>query len=304
MARAEEQIDDCAAALDAYIANRLAEAERERVERHLSQCPQCQERLCDFVRMIAPESHTDMAVIDAIYQQTESHAIALRQPLITSIDSVVSRPRASFSNRHLTVAAALVMFIVGALVGLFMLFEQWRDDRSIAESVATLEQIDHGTRPGELRISGFAYAAYDSTRGQSQDNRLIALRDRLASVVVKNPTPAARHALARALIITTEYSRAISELEYLKGSSNDDAALLSDLAVARAASGDLSGALAELNLALAADPASREALFNRALVFEKLKQDDRARADWQSYLQLDSRSAWAEEARRNLQRSS
>ena len=51
---------------------------------------------------------------------------------------------------------------------------------------------------------------------------------------------------------------------------------------------------------IAKNPRHADALFNRALALESLGQKDAARAAWESYLQVDATSAWADEARQHL----
>jgi len=41
------------------------------------------------------------------------------------------------------------------------------------------------------------------------------------------------------------------------------------------------------------------ALFNRALVYERMKKPGDASADWERYLELDPDGEWAAEARQN-----
>ena len=54
--------------------------------------------------------------------------------------------------------------------------------------------------------------------------------------------------------------------------------------------------------ALRLAPNLEEALFNRALILERLGRLAWARDAWQLYLQSDSRSPWAAEAREHLKR--
>jgi hypothetical protein len=83
--------------------------------------------------------------------------------------------------------------------------------------------------------------------------------------------------------------------------------VLSDLAAAylvrardKSQSEDLSKALAAANRALTADRSLREIWFNRAKALEWLSMPREAREAWQSYLTIDDRSGWADEARAHL----
>jgi Flp pilus assembly protein TadD len=110
-------------------------------------------------------------------------------------------------------------------------------------------------------------------------------------------------ALATAVLVAGEEDRAITILESVVNARPADAAALSDLGaayLARAKHGstaDVQKASTVLDRALRAKPDSPEALFNRALAAQ-LTDPASARAAWTAYLAVDSRSPWADEARR------
>jgi CHAT domain-containing protein len=88
----------------------------------------------------------------------------------------------------------------------------------------------------------------------------------------------------------------------------DNARLLSDLAAAylvRAAQADepadIPKALETAERAIILKDAPPEAWFNRALALEELHLVDAARKAWEDYLQHDSASGWADEARQHLE---
>ncbi|KAF0235791.1 MAG: hypothetical protein FD167_4579, partial [bacterium] len=54
------------------------------------------------------------------------------------------------------------------------------------------------------------------------------------------------------------------------------------------------------NKALSINSNYLSGIFNRALIYQELKDYNNARLDWERYLQLDAKSAWAEEAKENL----
>lgn len=81
----------------------------------------------------------------------------------------------------------------------------------------------------------------------------------------------------------------------------------SDLAAAEYAEAMRTGRMASLPTALSAadhalaiDPRSPEALFNRALILQHLGLKAEAQKAWQIYLTVDPRSPWATEAREHL----
>jgi CHAT domain-containing protein len=90
---------------------------------------------------------------------------------------------------------------------------------------------------------------------------------------------------------------------------NNSPGLLTDLAsayVQRADSSDRAvdygNAVEALGKALTKSPDDPVALFNRAIVSERLLLYAQAIADWEHYLKVDSHSGWAEEARQRLAR--
>src|SRR5207248_10394719 len=100
---------------------------------------------------------------------------------------------------------------------------------------------------------------------------------------------------------------AIASLQLAARAKANDATLWSDLAAAYLDAARRSGRAGDLRLALAAadralqiNPRLAEALFNRALMLEQLERREEAAAAWRQYLDADSTSGWAGEARDRL----
>src|SRR6185503_7905337 len=64
---------------------------------------------------------------------------------------------------------------------------------------------------------------------------------------------------------------------------------------------DYNQSLYHFNKSLELDRSFLEALFNRALLYESMLLPQRAEEDWHRYLEQDSKSEWADEARQKLQ---
>ena len=64
---------------------------------------------------------------------------------------------------------------------------------------------------------------------------------------------------------------------------------------------NLARSLESLNRALQINENLPEALFNKALVLQKMRLPNQAREAWQKYLEKDATSEWANEARKNLE---
>jgi CHAT domain-containing protein len=101
---------------------------------------------------------------------------------------------------------------------------------------------------------------------------------------------------------------AINHLEEAAARSSRDARISSDLAAAYLERGLRTGRALDDFLALVAaeraftnNPLLPEALFNRALVFERLGLTARARADWVRYLSLEADSDWSAEGEEHLE---
>lgn len=108
------------------------------------------------------------------------------------------------------------------------------------------------------------------------------------------------------LLLNGKTAQALSKLEAAAAASNEPAAW-NDLAVALHEAAMRYGvperiaqALAAADRALALDPDYPEALFNRALMIQRLGFRDDALAAWKRYLDVDAASGWAVEARAHV----
>ena len=100
---------------------------------------------------------------------------------------------------------------------------------------------------------------------------------------------------------------AVQELQEAARLEPKNAAVQADLGVALLQRAELQqdpvailAAYEATDRALALDPRNVEAMFNRALILEKLYLPELARAQWKAYLAADRDSRWAAEARERL----
>jgi len=186
--------------------------------------------------------------------------------------------------------------------------------------IVALKRAYRSQRPLEARISGFDYAPLRQARGGVQYPADDIARERAASLLLEavfgNPGPAARHALGRHYLAQREFGKAADQFTLALRAAPHNAQLHNDQGVTLmeksqgAATGAESGAdieqlalaLEHFNQALALDHDLPEAVFNRALLYQRLRLPQQAREAWQRYLQLDAISPWADEARQNLRR--
>ncbi|HVF44520.1 MAG TPA: hypothetical protein VM936_15960 [Pyrinomonadaceae bacterium] len=213
--------------------------------------------------------------------------------------------------RRLLYGGAFAALLVAILAGSFYLFRGRR-----AEELAELRALYGRERPTETRISEFTYAPHAQLRGEPEardKGRLRLIENNLLEAAEKTPNaPETRHALGVFYLTQAKYADAIRELESASKSDARNARIHNDLGaayfeLAKTSAREkkletLGRALEEFTRAAELDANSPEALFNKALAQQELGQPRQAKETWALYLQKDSSSQWAEEARKNLAR--
>lgn len=214
-------------------------------------------------------------------------------------------PRAQSRVWWLAVAAAVVFAVAGVGV--------WRN--ASRPPTARLVALSAGdARSIEPRLSGgFAWAPYHGPdrareeRGDTRRMRLIGEAGDLVARADEKPTGESQHAAGVALALIESPLDAVERLRAAAALESGDARVWSDLAAAQYAAAMrldrpslYPEALASADRALRIDGRLPEALFNRALILERLALAQQAREAWQRYLEVDPSSPWAEEARRRM----
>ena len=174
----------------------------------------------------------------------------------------------------------------------------------------------HDARSVEPRLSGgFTYApfygAVRSNDGGADPARmkLLGAAGDLISRADAKPSPASQHAAGVGLLLVDKPDAAIARLRTAADGAPGDAHAWSDLAAAEYMTALRLGraslypvALEHADHALRVDPRNPEALFNRALILERLGLTAAARDSWNAYLLADPSSPWARDAREHLKR--
>ncbi|HET7435218.1 MAG TPA: tetratricopeptide repeat protein, partial [Thermoanaerobaculia bacterium] len=204
-----------------------------------------------------------------------------------------------------TAAAVLVAVIAAPL-----LLSRWhRDGVTRLAALAPRE-----SRLVEPRLSGgFGWAAYhgpERSNDRTPDADSLKLSGAAGDLIDRanrDRSAAAQHDAGVALVLIADPLRGVERLKSAADAAPRDAHVWNDLAAARYAAAERLGrtslypeALTALDRALAIEPRNAEALFNRALVLEKLGLVPQAREAWQRYLAVDPSSDWANEARERL----
>ena len=268
--------------LAGYLDGQLFAEERERVEEHLSGCPDCCRVLAETVRFQAGR------LADAPPARG-SDGTGLR--LASSIAAVL--------------AAALLLDVPAALPR--------RDPR------APLLAATEGGRPVLPRLTGgFAWAPLDeplrsldsrSARGAEPARwRYFAAAEEVRKGAEAAADSEGIGALGAANLMVGNVDEAVALLERAVAREPSDARRHSDLAAALIARGmaregtdDLARALESASSALTLSSDLPEARFNRALALELLPLPSQARREWRRYAAADS-SPWGREAEERLRR--
>lgn len=168
-------------------------------------------------------------------------------------------------------------------------------------------------RPFEYRIPAAGYGPIRQQKGSigsafQRPPSLLEAEARILRELAKRPDDPRWLALrAETEMLSWDPEAAIATLTRALDRQPNDPALSADLGMAYALRAeaqnravDYGNAIEYLTRAIRAKPDFREAVFNRAIVYERLFLYEEAIKEWRQYLSLDSGSAWADEARRRL----
>jgi CHAT domain-containing protein/cytochrome c-type biogenesis protein CcmH/NrfG len=229
--------------------------------------------------------------------------------------------RHSFLSPPIT--ATITVFAI-AVVGLIV----WRAvfyQSDLEEGLAALNKAYHSERPVEARVSGIGYAPFLSTRGRQPEHINETERSEAQLLIqraLKQRSDApAYHALGQFYLLQRDFDKAIEQLEQAQKLNGNNAQIYADLGAAYLEKGkrelelgqsgnndveagkgvtDLGRSLENLQRSLELDPNLLSALFNRALVLQHQKLYREAEAAWRTYLEKDTTSQWANDAREYL----
>jgi len=170
---------------------------------------------------------------------------------------------------------------------------------SVRELIAAADASK--VRVVEPRVTGFGYApappTFRSGSPQEPEDEQTIVKGRAATVLLQtendhSPEALYAHGIA-SLVLGNEYrDRAITDLTAVTQQQPRNAQAWSDLAAAYLRKDQPKEAIDAANRALALDPKLDEARFNKALALNTIP-------GWNDYLQHDSQSRWAIEARRH-----
>lgn len=221
----------------------------------------------------------------------------------------VATPPFRLSATWLAVAASIAI----ALTALLVIRQRTATASDPMSRLIAL--VPRDSRPSQTRLASFPWAPYRGpmrAQKEVQDARRLQLVGAAGDAVAKADSDqgaAAQRTAGVALLIVGEPEGALQRLQLAAGRAPTDAGVWSDLAAADYAAAVrldraslLPEALAAADHAVALRRDLPEALFNRAMILERLGLPAQARQAWQRYLEVDSATAWAAEAREHLRR--
>jgi CHAT domain-containing protein len=284
--------------IDDYLGGALSAREGEDFRRHFLSTPERQEKLIFAGTFKKYLSKTTGGALG------QSGGGAKRRPWL----------RWPALPAYATAGALALVVLAAGLVAWRVFFRR----SEVAEGLAALRTAYSRQRPVESRITGLGYAPQAQTRGAEGEQVGTPSRELAGRLLLEaqrdEPGPASRHALGRFYLAERKFDDAVKLLDDAATADPNNAQLRSDLGAALlergkderargddgAASVDFGRSLEQLNRALALDASQTDALFNRAVLDENMLLPAKAEEDWRKYLEKDSSSPWAEEARRRL----
>ena len=299
-----------------YALDALIEREMEAMAKNFFITPERRERL-----MIAREMVKEASAMNEDMAIEEMNSVGAT-PRMNGTRQEVSRKgrewiRALFQPGWPTWKIAVyATIVIGLGLGVWM----WtRGESDAQKGLAALNQVYRERRPLEAQITGFAFAPILITRGNEQSNINYRKLDEAEYLIRKaareRPDSESLHALGRLYLTRKEFNKASAEFTAALKSDPRNARLHNDQGVAlmegslatsaEKAAGEieaLAQSLSHFNQALELDRNLHAAIFNRALLYERMMLPQQARDEWRKYLEADSTSPWAEEARRHLRK--
>jgi tetratricopeptide (TPR) repeat protein len=271
--------------LTEYLEGGLDPAVKAASEVHLVACEGCRSQLAFFMHVLRPEVTPEEAnALESIAANWDKKTANKRVP-----------ERRSFP-RFLVALTAIAAVLVIGLLSAWIIRQRSAEPKSAHEVVQLLLMQ---TRPFESRMAEQPHRPIVRTRGSGDPGVSFPL---LAGEMTR--LSANSHEMGRFYLLQKDFERAVSYLEIAERETGAGAAVHNDLGVAYLERGDRSSldkAEEEFLHALQQDKSFAAAAFNLALFYEHTNSTSQAEAQWKRYLELDSKSDWAIEARGRLQ---
>ena len=264
-----------------------------RVVQHCTNCDDCAQKLKEYAKLFSGDSKGDLKGLKTSkpeWQKNFARQIAASQKS--------NSRRVRFGMLGWAIAAILlVAFLITAYIQ--------RDSISKVNKLVASAYTE--TRSTDLRLPGAIYSEVHTDRGvaAAKSEPLAEARAAIARMrPTMDQTPEFLDAEGRADLVANDVQGAYEKLVRAKTQAPHSPDILINLALTECLLAD-SGqpdryqvAYELLSEVLAADNRNAVALFNRALISERLREYGSAIEDWKRLLAIEPTGAWAEESRR------
>lgn len=318
----------------AYVSGSCPSEERDFIEEHCLDCSLCRTQIFTLLRLIISSADEDRIISSENDHSADDHGgwdWALMSPLgeqaAARAREIISRQEQwnrrgapfweSFGKRLQVLRPALLpALVIAALIGGSLFAYQYMRRQSSEElDLLRMREVYRNTRSLQARLTGgFAHQQYVETRNPAHPTGVdeiqrFTLFSKLDQEALNYQRAATRHNLGRLFMLNGDLVPAEQQFLLALKERPRDARLQADLGAlyyerSRKEEKEqrelLDKAAEHLSAAVETDPRLSEALFNRALCYERMNLFLQAKSDWGQYLTLDSNSAWAEEAREYL----
>jgi tetratricopeptide (TPR) repeat protein len=289
---------------------------------HAATCDWCgpllKEAMEDLAQDVTPEEEqvlADLQSASPAWQREMGRKLAAAHPAPEAAEGKpAEREKSTAASRHkqqVSIFRSLRFVWVNAVVALLVIAVSvgWWMTRE-PDVNQLLAQSYQERRILQLRISGAKYSPIHVKRGPN-DTPPASLRSaesRIRQGLEKSPqNQSLLHQKGRAELLEGDYGAAIATLQQAKDLGNGNRMIAVDLATAyfqkAAAEGNLAdyrATIQSLSTVLQQYPDDEIALFNRAIVYERLSQDQDAIHDWERYLRVTRDKEWDGEAQQYL----
>jgi tetratricopeptide (TPR) repeat protein len=201
-------------------------------------------------------------------------------------------------------AAAVLAVVIG---GVFFVWRESRMRSELAEGSQGISELcrAQNQRPFKARITAMSvYASAPDTRGASNKEDSQQTRRSQIELLLEDANEShsaeSEHALGEFYLVDGDTGKAITYLTSAEEADSKNAQYHNDLGAAYLQNNEPQEGIDQIEKALQLDPSLKEALFNRALAYERLEKSDQAQKAWQQYLEIDRDSPWAIEAKNSL----
>jgi tetratricopeptide (TPR) repeat protein len=262
--------------------------------KHAAGCARCGRRLRELTFICDPDEESVSEIVGQLKSSAPEWQRATAKILASESRTTEARTSRGTWRWLAAAAAVLVMLSVGLT---------WNRLKALRVEQMLAQAYTDG-RPFEFRLPDRGYSTFKQQMGAPSTFQNPSLMKANADIVdLPETDPRAKWLRGRAELLGRDVDAAISHLQNLDLPGGDTSL---DLAVALAVRGD-GGTRAEdwgrgldyVSRYLASHPNSREGLYNKALLLERLQLIDDAIAAWEQYLKIDPTGPWAGEANRH-----